>query len=139
MIDGAGTPLLPVLLDLSGRLVVVVGGGVKAEALVLDLIDYGPDILVVSPRVTPAIDALVAEGLIEHEARGYVRGDLAGAFIVLCALSTIEIARAVYQEAEGMGCLVMASGNPGLSNFEAEEFGLPAQSPPMSGMFADQE
>lgn len=137
MIDGAGTPLLPVLLDLSGRLVVVVGGGVKAEALVLDLIDYGPDILVVSPHVTPALDALVAEGLIEHEARGYVRGDLAGAFLVLCALSTIEIARAVYQEAEGMGCLVMASCAPELSNFVAEEFGLPAESLSVPGASPD--
>lgn len=139
MIDGAGTPLLPVLLDLSGRLVVVVGGGVKAESLVLDLIDYGPDILVVSPRVTSALDALVAEGLIEHEARGYVRGDLAGAFIVLCALSTVEIARAVYQEAEGMGCLVMASGNPELSNFDAEDFGLAAESLPEPGVLPGEE
>jgi len=127
MIGDAGTPLLPVLLDLTGRLVVVVGGGVKAEAFVLDLIDYGPDILVISPGVSSAIDALVAEGLIEHEARGYVRGDLAGAFLVLCAVSSVEVARAVYQEAEGMGCLVMASGAPELSNFQTEEFGLVAE------------
>ncbi|MDO8987734.1 MAG: NAD(P)-dependent oxidoreductase, partial [Coriobacteriia bacterium] len=85
MIEGQITPLFPVLLELTGRLIVVVGGGVKAERIVLDLIDYGADILVVSPLVTPALDALVAEGLIEHEARGYVRGDLAGAFIVMCA------------------------------------------------------
>lgn len=126
MIGEPGTPLLPVMLDLSGRLVVIVGGGVKAEAFVLDLIDYGPDILVISPRVSPALDALVAEGLIEHESRGYVRGDLAGAFLVVCAVSTVELARAVYQEAEGAGCLVMATGAPELSNFVTTEIGLAA-------------
>ncbi len=125
MIGNPGTPMLPVLLDLSDRLVVVVGGGVKAEGYILDLIDYGPDILVISPRVTPALDALVAEGLIEHEARGYVRGDLAGAFLVLCAVSVVEVERAVYQEAEGMGCLVMASASAELSNIRIEDFGLP--------------
>jgi len=133
MIEGTGTPLLPVLLDLSGRLIVVIGGGVKAEAFVLDLLDYDPDILVVSPHVTPALDALVAEGLIEHEARGYVRGDLAGAFLVLCAVSSMEVSRAVYQEAEGAGCLVMASGRPELSNFQTEDFGLVAEDMIVSG------
>lgn len=124
MIGEPGTPLLSVLLDLSDRLVVVVGGGVKAEAFVLDLIDYGADILVISPTVSPALDALVAEGLIEHESRGYVRGDLAGAFLVVCAVSVVEVARAVYQEAEGMGCLVMASHAPDLSNFVTTDIGL---------------
>lgn len=129
MIEGAGTPLLPVLLDLSGRLVVVIGGGVKAETFALELIDYGPDILVVSPSVTPALDALVAEGLIEHEARGYVRGDLAGACLVYCAVTAVEIARAVYQEAEGAGCLVMAAGAPELSNYQIEQFFTDAGQP----------
>ncbi|MDP2234719.1 MAG: NAD(P)-dependent oxidoreductase [Actinomycetota bacterium] len=124
MIEGQITPLFPVLLELTGRLIVVVGGGVKAERIVLDLIDYGADILVISPSVTPALDALVAEGLIEHEARGYVRGDLAGAFIVMCATAVLEVARAVYQEAEGMGCLVLAPSAPELSNFQIEDIAI---------------
>lgn len=124
MIDGQATPLFPVLLELTGRLIVVVGGGVKAQRIVLEFIDYGADILVISPSVTPALDALVAEGLIEHEARGYVRGDLAGAFIVMCATAVLEVARAVYQEAEGMGCLVLAASAPELSNFQIEDIDI---------------
>jgi len=110
-------PYYPVFLDLRGRLAVVIGGGSVAERKAITLIRYGADVLVISPDVTPAIDALVAEGLIDHEQRGYVRGDLAGAFIVVCATDSTEVNRAVYQEAEGMGCLVNVVDVPELCNF----------------------
>lgn len=106
----------PVFLDLEGRLVVVIGGGAAAEHHVVSLLRYDADILVISPDVSPAIDALVAEGIVEHEARDYVRGDLAGAFLVICAGEEIETCRAVYLEAEGAGCLVSAAHHPELCN-----------------------
>ena len=96
----------PVFLDLDGRLAVVVGGEAGAERAVLRLLRYGADVLIIASSVSPAIDVLVAEGLVEHEERDYVRGDLAGAFMVICATSSLETSRAVYQEAEGRGCLV---------------------------------
>lgn len=117
MVGDYSAPYYPVFLDLRGRLAVVIGGGSVAERKAITLIRYGADVLVISPDVTPAIDALVAEGLIDHEQRGYVRGDLAGAFIVVCATDSTEVNRAVYQEAEGMGCLVNVVDVPELCNF----------------------
>jgi len=110
-------PYYPVFLDLRGRLAVVVGGGSVAERKIATLLEYGADVMCVAPLVTPGLDALVAQGLIEHEDRGYVRGDLAGAFIVVCATDSTEVNRAVYQEAEGQGCLVNVVDVPELCNF----------------------
>ncbi len=107
----------PVSLDLDGRLAVVIGGGITAQEHVQSLLRYGADVLVVAPEVTDVIDELVAQGAIEHEQRGYVRGDLGGAFIVVCAAPSIETCRAVYQEAEGCGCLVSSVRVPELCNF----------------------
>lgn len=108
--------LCPLGVDLRGRLVVVIGGGSVAERAIRSLLEYGPDVLVVAPLVTPGIDALVAEGVVEHEQRGYVRGDLAGAILTVCATDSVEVDRAVHQEAEGAGCLVCIDGSPELSS-----------------------
>lgn len=107
----------PAFLDLDGRLAVVIGGASAAEEHTRTLLRYGADVLVIAPEVTPGLDELVAHGSIEHEQRAYVRGDLGGAFLTVCALSSIEIARAVYQEAEGSGCLITCVNAPELSNF----------------------
>ncbi len=110
-------PYYPVFLDLRGRLAVVVGGGSVAERKIATLLEYGADVMCIAPLATPGIDALVAQGLITHEERGYVRGDLAGAFIVVCATDSTEVNRAVYQEAEGQGCLVNVVDVPELCSF----------------------
>ena len=110
-------PYYPVFLDLRGRLAVVVGGGSVAERKMTTLLEYGADVVCIAPLITPGIDGLVAQGVIDHEDRGYVRGDLAGAFIVVCATDSTEVNRAVYQEAEGQGCLVNVVDVPELCNF----------------------
>ena len=58
--DGA---VYPVGLRLAGRRVVVVGGGQVAHRRVAGLLEAGADVTVVSPEVTPALEALVAPGL----------------------------------------------------------------------------
>lgn len=111
------SPYYPVFLDLRNRLAVVVGGGTVAHRKIETLLRYGADVIVIAPLAVPEIDTLVAEGRVEHEERGYIRGDLAGAFIVICATDDTEVNRAVYQEAEGMGCLVNVVDVPELCNF----------------------
>ena len=117
MIGDHTRPYYPAFLDLGGHLCVVIGGGPTAERAVLSLLRYDADIQVVAPVITPALDALVAEGLIEHEERSYVRGDLAGALLAISATDSTEINRALYKEAEGSGCLLSVGDEPTLSNF----------------------
>jgi precorrin-2 dehydrogenase / sirohydrochlorin ferrochelatase len=107
----------PVYLDLVDRPCVVIGGGRVAERKVETLLKYGADVTVISPEVTPAIEEFVEADRVIVERRGYVRGDLTGAFVVICATDSEEINRAVYSEAEECGVLVNVVDVPPLCNF----------------------
>ncbi|MDY0087811.1 MAG: bifunctional precorrin-2 dehydrogenase/sirohydrochlorin ferrochelatase [Coriobacteriia bacterium] len=107
----------PAFLDLRGRRAVVVGGGSVAERKIAMLLEYGADVVCVAPTIMAALGALVEADRLKHEPRGYVRGDLEGAFIVVCATDSTEVNRAVFQEAESRGCLVNVVDVPELCNF----------------------
>ncbi|MDZ4655356.1 MAG: bifunctional precorrin-2 dehydrogenase/sirohydrochlorin ferrochelatase [Coriobacteriia bacterium] len=111
------TRYYPVYLDLGGRLAVVVGGGAVATRKVRTLVDYGARVLVVAPEPVAEIEQLAAEDVIALKRRGYVRGDLDDAFLVVCATDSEEVNRAVYVEAEQRGCLVNVVDVPELCNF----------------------
>jgi precorrin-2 dehydrogenase/sirohydrochlorin ferrochelatase len=117
VIGDSSRPHYPAFLDLKGHLAVVIGGGPTAERAVLGLLRYQADITVIAPTLTTALEALVVEGIIEHEARDYIRGDLAGAMVAISAGESVEVNRAIYKEAEGSGCLVSVPRDPALSNF----------------------
>lgn len=110
-------PYYPVFLDLTDRLAIIVGGGCVAERKVLTLTEYGSRVRVVAPDVTPKLAELAASGVIEIEHRGYVRGDLAGAFLVVSATSSEEVNRAVHAEAEERGVIVNVVDVPELCSF----------------------
>lgn len=111
------TRYYPVYIDLGDRRVVVVGGGPVAARKVLTLVEYGARVTVVAPDMVDEIERLVAAGTVAVERRGYVRGDLAGAFLVVCATDSGEVNRAVHAEAEQRGCLVNVVDVPELCNF----------------------
>jgi len=110
-------PYYPVFLDLTGRLAVIVGGGCVAERKVVTLAEYGARIRVIAPEATAVLEGLAASGAIELECRGYVRGDLAGAFLVVCATDSEEVNRAVHAEAEERGIIVNVVDVPELCSF----------------------
>ena len=72
-------------LRLTGRRVVVVGGGHVAQRRVPQLIAAGADVHVVSPAVTPAIEGMVGSGEVTWHERGFVDGDLDEAWYVVAA------------------------------------------------------
>lgn len=69
-------------LDLTGRRVVVVGGGPVAARRTARLVEDGADVVVVAPAVCEDLAALVAAGTVRWTARDYATGDLAGAWLV---------------------------------------------------------
>jgi len=109
--------LLPVLLDMSGRQAVVLGGGVQSARAVRDLLASGARVTVIAGGPDEReIAAQATEGL-NLETRGYVRGDLLGASVAACFFEDEELCNAVVAEASAVGCMVYVAGAPSLSSF----------------------
>ena len=99
-VDPASGVVYPVGLRLFGRRVVVVGGGQVAHRRVAGLLDARALVTVVSPEVTPALEALVAPGAVTWIPRRYEAGDLAGAWYAVAATDDPSVNAAVAAEAE---------------------------------------
>ncbi|RSN09458.1 uroporphyrinogen-III C-methyltransferase [Nonomuraea sp. WAC 01424] len=87
-------------LRLSGRRVLVVGGGRVAQRRVPALLEAGAEVTVVSPGVTPALDDLIAAGRVTWHARPYAVGDCDGAWLVQACTDDRSVNTAVAAEAE---------------------------------------
>jgi precorrin-2 dehydrogenase / sirohydrochlorin ferrochelatase len=107
----------PVYLDLTGRCVVVVGGGEVAERKIESLLDMGASIRVVSPQVTARILVWGTERRVELHRRPYRLGDCSGAVLVLSATDDEDVSRAVFEEARKAGLLVNTADQPALCDF----------------------
>src|SRR5258705_9520032 len=106
-----------VLLDLTSRHCVMVGGGPIAERRILSLLEAGAQVTVISPRVTPTLEALAADGRIGLESRHYVEGDLAGADLAFVATAAREVNLAVTREARARGVWINAADDPAHCTF----------------------
>jgi uroporphyrin-III C-methyltransferase/precorrin-2 dehydrogenase/sirohydrochlorin ferrochelatase len=106
----------PVGLRLAGRRVVVVGGGQVAHRRVAGLLEARALVTVVSPDVTPALEALVAPGSVTWHARGYADGDLAGAWYAVAATDDTAVNAAVAAEAERDRVFCARADDRGLSS-----------------------
>ena len=90
----------PVGLRLHDRRVVVVGGGQVAHRRVAGLLAARARVTVVSPEVTPALEALVEPGSLTWVRRAYETGDLDGAWYAVAATDDPAVNAAVAEEAE---------------------------------------
>ncbi|MFI9581672.1 uroporphyrinogen-III C-methyltransferase [Streptomyces sp. NPDC052236] len=93
-------PAYPVGLRLSGRRVVVIGGGQVAQRRLPALIAAGADIVLVSPSATPSVEAMADAGEIRWVKRAYADGDLADTWYALIATSDTDANAAASAEAE---------------------------------------
>lgn len=112
-------PLYPVMLDLTGEPCVVIGGGRVGERKAAGLLAAGADVTVVSPRLTPRLSALAAEGRIRALLRPYAPGlaALAEARLVFAATDDAAVNKAVLAEARKLGKLANAADAPEASGF----------------------
>src|SRR5215472_1129686 len=93
-------PIYPLSLRLEGRRVLVVGGGSVALRRVAGLREAGAEVVVVAPRLTPALADLADRGQITAHRRGYQPGDTDGAWLVLACTDRPEVNEAVAADAE---------------------------------------
>lgn len=101
----------PASLVVRDRNAVVIGDDDRAVAIASALLAAGALVRLVTSetlQVPPGIEVV---------ARGYVRGDLAGAFVAACTLTDAEIVRAVLAEAAGERALLYLAEDPGAGSF----------------------
>jgi uroporphyrin-III C-methyltransferase/precorrin-2 dehydrogenase/sirohydrochlorin ferrochelatase len=96
---GAVNPY-PLGLILAGRRVLVVGGGTVATRRVPALLEAGADVVLVAPRLTPAMRSLAAEGRLRWHEREFRPSDVDGCWLVHVAVDDREVASAVSTAAE---------------------------------------
>jgi uroporphyrin-III C-methyltransferase/precorrin-2 dehydrogenase/sirohydrochlorin ferrochelatase len=85
----------PLGLRLAGLRVLVVGGGAVATRRVPALLDAGARVVLVSPKLTPALRALADAGRITWLARRFEPSDVDGAWLVQAAVDDPLAAAAV--------------------------------------------
>jgi len=86
----------------------------KVEAL---LEASAGQVVVISPRLTHKLESLLQAKRIEHRPRGYQRGDLEGAFVVIAATDDPDVNEAVWQEAHERSLLINVVDDPLRCNF----------------------
>lgn len=107
----------PVFLRLTGRRCVVAGGGEVAERKVRSLLDAGARVVVVSPTLTAGLAELASGGTIDHLAREYRAGDLAGAFLAYAATDDEALHATIAGEARAAAVLLNVVDHPTLCDF----------------------
>ncbi len=96
----------PVFLDLKGRRCVVIGGGEVGERKIEALLTSGAQVTVISPQVTPRVEALAREGGVTWEQRRYQTGDLKGAFLAIAGTDDKTVNTDVASEAKRLNLLL---------------------------------
>ncbi|MCE9590884.1 MAG: bifunctional precorrin-2 dehydrogenase/sirohydrochlorin ferrochelatase [Planctomycetes bacterium] len=110
-------PDLPVMLRISGRRCVVIGGGRVARRRAAALLDAGGDVTVIAPTIDPDLVSLK----VKLEQRPYRNGDLAGAVLVVVATDDPAVNRLAADEARRVGVLVNRADDP-----ESGDISIPA-------------
>jgi len=107
--------LTPLFLKLTGRAVLLVGGGPVATAKARTLADAGAAVTVVSPELTPELTALAAAQGWPVRARAVAPSDLDGAWLVIAGAPP-EINRQVAAAAEERRIFTVSVDDPGNSS-----------------------
>lgn len=109
----------PVMLDLESKPCLIVGGGRVAERKARALMEAGASVTVVSPQVTPQLEAWADEGLIRTQKNVYTIGlaVMAEARLVFAATGDATVNAQVCAEAEALGKLVNSADDAEAGGF----------------------
>lgn len=109
--------LYPIFADLSGRLVVVAGGGSVAERKVRALADTGATLRVVAPSITPGLQALAHAGAVEWRHGRCAPASLDDAWLVVAATDNPDLNREIAAAARDRRLFVNVVDDAELSSF----------------------
>jgi len=110
-------PYYPILVDIEGQKVIVVGGGRVAQRKIEALLKHGADVHVISRDLTPTLERYVQDGRINFLGREFKTDEIMGAFLVIAATDDPETNHKVSQAAKDAGLLINAVDQPPDCNF----------------------
>lgn len=102
----------PIYLDLSDRLCLVVGGGTVAERRVGGLQEAGAAVRVISPTLTPPLQAQAEHGTLQYRPGPYEPSALVGVVLVVAATDSKQVNARVIADARAARIPVNAADAP---------------------------
>lgn len=117
IITGECMSYYPILVDLKGKRVVVVGGGAVALRKIESLLECGASVDVISRELNPELKELQDKGKIRVLGREFKEEDLQGAFLVIAATDDTALNSRVSKAARDRGMLVNAVDQPSDCDF----------------------
>ncbi|WP_171038058.1 NAD(P)-binding protein [Aquibacillus sediminis] len=82
---------IPLMIDMAGKTIVVIGGGNIAQRRVTSLLESGARITVISPQVTPTLQAFHDQTNIIWRKKHVTAEDLIDAFMIIVATNNHDI------------------------------------------------
>ncbi len=106
--------LYPIMVNLSGRRALVVGGGAVASRKVADLLACGACVRIVAPEIDESIVQMseANPGRVEILRREFASGDCAGALLVFSATDDEAVNQNVFREARALDLFINAVDDP---------------------------
>ncbi len=109
--------LYPIFLKIEDKPVLVAGGGKVAEQKVKGLLDVRAKVTVISPHITPWLEALASERKIDVLRRAYQPGDVRGFVLVFASTNDPAVHKNIFEDAAAHNIPVNVVDVPDLCNF----------------------
>lgn len=84
-------PFLPLMIDISQKQIVVVGGGKVAERRVSTLVHYATDIHIISPTISEHLRHVVKQDGVQWHAKSFEAKDIKQASLIIAATNNSEV------------------------------------------------
>ncbi len=107
----------PIMVDLTDREVLVIGGGSVAARKISTLVEYGASVSVAAREIDPEISSYIDEGKVRYLGEEYSLVYLKEKFLVIAATDDAELNHRISLAAEAKGMLINAVDQPADCNF----------------------
>ncbi|MFC1534088.1 bifunctional precorrin-2 dehydrogenase/sirohydrochlorin ferrochelatase [Thermodesulfobacteriota bacterium] len=107
----------PILVDLEGQRVTVIGGGTVAQRKIETLLECSAVVHLISRELTPTLQRYIEEGRIKLISSELQENDLQDVFLVIAATDDSSLNRRISEMAKKRGILVNVVDQPSDCNF----------------------
>lgn len=107
----------PLMIDLTDRSCLVIGGGEVAARKIESLLESGARVVVISPQAVPLIVDWAERGMLDWRKETYVDQDVSGYTLVIAATNQPAVNLVAHQAVMKQGGWINIADRPDLCNF----------------------